>query len=105
MITINVAKDFTTLPGFRYFKDGQFSGEEFFNKILDQAFSEALRNNEQIKIILDGTQGYRSSFLSEAFGLLGNKYGSDIVWNRLILVSNEVPKYIEKIKKAVYERR
>ena len=66
-----------------------------------QKFKEALDQNVKLKIDLDGVEGYPSSFLSESFGLLGNEYGADEVWNRLILISNEVPKYIKKIKQYI----
>ena len=59
----------------------------------------------KLKIILDGTEGYASSFLNEAFSLLGNEFGAEIAWNNIIVISNEVPKYIEKVKQSVYEKR
>ena len=103
MITINIAEDFSITPGFRTYSDGPKSGEEFFDSLLLSKFQEALEKDVKLKIILDGTNGYTSSFLNESFRLLGNKFGSDIVWNRLIIISNEVPNfsgwelYIQKV--------
>ena len=105
MIEINIAKDFTVTPGARYYTDGPFSGEEFFDKILNLKFTEATTNNVKLKIILDGTDGYASSFLNEAFSKLGNQYGAEVVWDRLLIISNEVPKYLIKVKEAIYEIR
>ena len=76
---------------------------EFFEKLLDGKYNEASELSVKLKIILDGGEGYTSSFLNEAFRLLGEKYGADVVWNNLIIVSEERPKYIAKIKKSVYE--
>ena len=105
MITINIAQQFTLTPGARYYTDGPKSGEEFYKELLKIEYLKALEQNVKLKIILDGTDGYASSFLNEAFSLLGNEFDADKVWNNLIIVSEEVPKYIDKVKKSVYEKR
>lgn len=105
MIKIKIKTDFTTTPGGRDYDDGEKSGQEFYEKLLKNKFKEAHSNSEKLKVILDGVAGYPSSFLSESFGLLGNEFGGDIVWNNLIIVSDEVPKYIKKIKEYVFEKR
>lgn len=102
-MTINIKEDFTPATGFRTYDDGPKSGLEFFDTLLDRKFAEALKEGKQLKIILDGGEGHTSSFLNEAFRLLGEKYGADNVWNNIIIVSNEWPKYIKKIKSSVYE--
>jgi hypothetical protein len=105
MIEIKVVTDFSFAPGARDYDDGKDSGQEFYETLLKIKFKEALDKNLKLKIDLDGVEGYPSSFLSESFGLLGNEFGADEVWNRLILISNEVPKYIKKIKNYIYEER
>lgn len=105
MITINIAKDFTREPGARNYQDGADSGQEFFDKLLKPKYLEAIATKVKLKIILDGTDGFASSFLNEAFIRLGSEFSPDQVWGNLILVSNEFPKYIEKIKASVYEKR
>jgi len=102
MIIIDIPKDFSRTPGWRTYEDGPFSGEEFFDKLLKDSFAKAKNKGVKLKVILDGSDGYTTSFLNEAFRLLGKEFGSDFVWNNLIIVSNEVPKYIERIKKGVY---
>lgn len=102
MIVINIPIEFTKTPGWRTYSDGPFSGEQFYNELLKQRFLDAVDKNVKLKVILDGSNGYTTSFLNEAFRLLGGEFGADFVWNRLIIVSNEVPKYIERIKKGVY---
>jgi phosphomannomutase len=102
MIVIDIPNDFTKTPGWRTYDDGPFSGQEFFDKLLKDGFEKAKNEDVKLKVILDGSNGYTTSFLNEAFRLLGKEFGSDKVWNRLIIISNEVPKYIERIKKGVY---
>ena len=105
MIEIKISTDFTFAPGARDYDDGIDSGQEFYEKLLKSKFEEALLKDVQLRIDLDGVEGYPSSFLSESFGLLGNEFGGEKVWARLIVVSNEVPMYIKKIKKYVHEKR
>ncbi len=64
MITINVAKDFTRFPSGRFRKNGETSGEAFREIYLEPH----LKVGEKISVELDGTIGYGSSFLEEAFG-------------------------------------
>lgn len=63
-VRINVAKQFTRLPGARYIRLGPYSGEEFREKFL----VEPLRAGKSVVVELDGVRGYGSSFLEEAFG-------------------------------------
>lgn len=64
VVRINVAEQFTKLPGARYANLGPGSGEEFREKFL----IEPLRQGKSIVVCLDGVRGYGSSFLEEAFG-------------------------------------
>jgi hypothetical protein len=66
---IRIAEDFSKLPGGRYPSDGDGNGEDFREKFL----VPVLDNNGTAAIILDGTRGYPSSFLEEAFGGLVRK--------------------------------
>jgi hypothetical protein len=61
---ISVAKDFSRFPAGRHAGDGPFSGEVFREKHL----RPALDQYERVEVDLDGTAGYGSSFLDEAFG-------------------------------------
>lgn len=64
MKTVSIAEDFTKYPGGRYRKNGKGSGEEF----RDVYLVPCLERGEAITVVLDGTAGYSSSFLEEAFG-------------------------------------
>jgi hypothetical protein len=62
---ISVAKDFSQYPGGRFYADGPYPGEKFRNELL----VPALRASQSVVTVdLDGTIGYGSSFLEEAFG-------------------------------------
>jgi hypothetical protein len=96
MITINIAKEFSTTPGARYKADGPFSGEEFREKLLEKHFEDP-NSDYEITIVLDGTEGYATSFLEEAFGGLARKYGKKICLKRLRFVSTEESSLIDEI--------
>lgn len=64
VVRINVAKQFTKLPGGRYVRLGPYSGEEFRTRFL----VDPLRGGKTVVVELDGVRGYGSSFLEEAFG-------------------------------------
>ena len=68
---IDIAKDFSPYPAGRDRTDGPFSGELFRQEHL----VPALTSSKQILILLDGTEGYGSSFLEEAFGGLIREEG------------------------------
>jgi len=101
--TINIARDFSPTPGARYRTDGKFSGEEFYEKILKRKFEDALKAGKPLIINLDGTYGFATSFLSEAFNRLANDFGAEIAWKNISLVSSEEPYLIDEIKEYIYD--
>ena len=64
MLTVNVAKNYTRFPSGRFKRNGSTSGEAFRQRFLE----EPLREGKKVTVELDGTIGYGSSFLEEAFG-------------------------------------
>lgn len=72
---IDIGKQFTRYPAGRFRDDGPFSGERF----RDEFLRPALAGDRTVKIVLDGTMGYGSSFLEEAFGGLVRVLGLDPV--------------------------
>ncbi len=101
MITISIADDFTDTPGPRYKTDGNYSGEEFREKLLEPNFLKAKGNNEKLMIDFDGGYGYLISFLEEAFGGLARIYGSDSVLETLEFKSDEEEALITKVKSYI----
>lgn len=68
---ISIAKSFSEAPAGRYLTDGPYSGQRFREEIL----FPALQENDSVAVDLDGTLGYGSSFLEEAFGGLIREQG------------------------------
>lgn len=96
MITINIAKDYTILPGGRFAKEGPNSGEDFRQKILEPKFLEAKEKGEELTVILDGGYGYATSFIEEAFGGLARKIkDKDLL--KIKIISDEEPALVEKV--------
>lgn len=68
--TISVANDFSVYPAGRTPKDGEYNGE-CFRKLIKRHINEGTH----LTVKLDGTRGYGSSFLEEAFGGLIRETG------------------------------
>ena len=101
MNTINI-KDFSEYPGLRHCKISDDSGEEFYHKVLNNAFKTAYEKKEKITINLDGTAGYAPSFLDEAFGNLVYDFGKETVERNVTIISEEEPDLKEMILNETY---
>lgn len=88
-LQINIAKDFSDTPGARYKSDGDFSGEEFRQDVLEPKFAKARQKNADLVVNLDGGYGYATSFLEEAFGGLARIFGVENVKQHLHFISND----------------
>jgi hypothetical protein len=99
MKTIYV-KDFTEFPGPRYIRLGPNSGEEYRTNYLIPALKES---DEEICVNLDGTMGYGSSFLEEAFGGLVRENIPESTVLKLVgnIVSKEDPSLIDEVSTYV----
>lgn len=95
-IILNVI-DFTDYPGPRFISQGNYSGELFFKEKLLPGFNKALESNCKLVVNLDGTFGYASSFLDEAFGRLVREFGKEKVENTLEIISEEDNSWIDLI--------
>lgn len=99
-IKIKISKDFSSTPGPRYIKEGDYSGEIFRKECLINNVTKAISDKNKIIIDLDGTAGYGTSFLEESFGGLirENKFHYDDLENLFEFISNEEPYLIDDIK-------
>lgn len=96
LYTINVVKDFNKKPYGRYPNDGEGCGQYFRQRVL----APALREHDQVHVILDGYNRYGRSFLDEAFGGL-IRY-EDFSWEdlqRKLTYSHSLVKSIETLIK------
>jgi STAS-like domain of unknown function (DUF4325) len=98
MKIINVAKDFTRFPSGRFRRNGTTSGEAFREDFL----VHPLRVGQKITVELDGTIGYGSSFLEEAFGGLirSLEIPPSVLTAKLRLVSED-PALLEEISSYI----
>lgn len=104
MKAINIAQEFTTVPGPRYRRQGPHSGEEFRERLLEPKFDEAQAVGETLTIELDGAEfGYPTSFLEEAFGGLARIKGIEKVQAGLVFVATEEPLLEEEIRRYIVE--
>lgn len=93
--TINVAKDFSTEPYGRYPTDGEDSGARF----RDEWLLPSLQKFDVVRVELDGTEGYMSSFLDEAFGGLVRlqHFSKEKLLAKLTFISEEDPSLVSEI--------
>ena len=90
---LKVSTDFSDIPGPRYIREGLYSGEEFRERLLVPLLKKCIENGDTLQIVLDGTQGYGTSFLEEAFGGLirVNHLSFSDIHDHVIIVSEEEP--------------
>jgi hypothetical protein len=102
-MTFSVAKDFSAFPGPRRSVQGLFSGEA-----LRKLLARRLRAHPGgMTINLDGTRGYGSSFLDEAFGGLirSENFPKAEILNRLQFISKLDPTYVDEIMESINKAR
>lgn len=111
-ITIRVL-DFTEAPGPRFINQGEHSGEQFYVEVLNGKMAQCIRENKELDVLLDGTAGYPSSFLDQAFGELVYDFTKEIVEQRVHIItvvnrrrkvkleSETYPQWEEKRKKTL----
>lgn len=104
-VKFSIARQFSRHPGPRYRTQGADSGEALRARLV-----RLLTDNPNSKILidLDGTSGYGSSFLDEAFGGLIRSEGYErSIASRFEFISLIDPTYIDEIiesfQKAVPE--
>lgn len=109
---IKISQDYSEILGARNISDGEYSGEDFRERILIPKFLEAKEKKEKLIIDFDGGYGNPVSFVEEAFGGLARKFGTDAVLETLEFISNDeeslVREVVEYIKNpsenAVYKQ-
>ena len=79
--------DFTEAPGPRFISQGEHSGEQFYVDVLNKAMARCIKDNKELDVLLDGTAGYPSSFLDQAFGELIYDFTRAIVEKRVHIVT------------------
>jgi len=79
-------------------EDGEYSGEEFRKRLLAPGLQDAVRKKAYLTVVLDGTMGYGSSFLEEAFGgLVRAGHSKQKLRDHLKVVSRDRPWYEHEV--------
>lgn len=104
-LTINIAKDFSPIPGARYPIEGDYSGQEFRQTLLTPKLKQAIEDNSLLIIDLDGTLGYGTSFLEEAFGGLirTDKFQLEDIKKHIRILCNDDASYIDEIETYIQD--
>jgi hypothetical protein len=91
---ISIAQDFSVYPAGRFRTDGDFSAQAFREDWLVPHFGE-----EPLEVDLDGTRGFDSSFLEEAFGGLVRSLGlKDLqVVRQHLVISSSLSAYCDEV--------
>lgn len=95
---INVVSDFNKRPYGRYPEDGEGCGQNFRTNIL----APALREHDQVHVVLDGYNRYGRSFLDEAFGGLIRDEG--FTWDQLQLKLTYTHSLVKSIEALIKDR-
>ncbi len=96
-MTISIAEDFSDVPAGRFLNDGDWSGERFREEFLIPALKDADKKHPVI-ININGTEGYGSSFLEEAFaGLIRKGYTKEDIAEKLQIEANDTYDIYKKI--------
>ena len=90
--------DFTEYPGPRYDEQGPESGEKFYVEKLNPLFLKCYKEGKKLVVNLDGTAGFASSFLDEAFGQLTYDFGAALLNEYLFIESADEPEWPRMIK-------
>lgn len=104
-IILEVKTDFSATPGPRYIVEGDFSGELFRREVLVFKINKAIQDNLKLLVDLDGTAGYGTSFLEEAFGGLirDDNISYDAITSAIEFKSDEEEYLIEDIQEYLKE--
>ena len=97
METVHIASCFTDSPGGRARSDGPFSGEEFREVHL----VPRIKIGKPFIVDMDGTFGFATSFIEEAFGGLSRQYGSELVLKLITFKSDEDLSLIATIREYI----
>ena len=95
---IDVARDFTSTPGGRYRKEGEWSGEKFRTELLEPA----LEDDGEVIVDMDGPEGFLTSFLDEVFGELVRRHGIKIM-DRVVIRAVRKPSRAATVHELVQE--
>lgn len=100
-----ISKDFSVTPGPRFIDEGEYSGELLRKSHLIPAITEVMKSGGKLIVDLDGTHGYLTSFLEEAFGGLIREDGISLssINDTLEFISTEEAYLLDDIEEYLQE--
>lgn len=100
-----IPEEYSDITGLRYCSVSDFSGEDFYHKVLNTKFYEAYSQKEPLELILDGSQdGFGPSFLDESIGNLVYDFSLAIVEKLLKVISNTDGQWLKMIEEKTYPK-
>lgn len=97
-MTLNIVEDYTETPGGRYISEGEFSGEDFRERVLIPKYLTCLALKEKLIINFDGGYGYPPGFLEESFGgMIRKGFAASEVLSVIYFISEEEPEIIDTV--------
>ena len=101
---VNIATEYSKTLGGRWIRLGEYSGEDFYKKILEPKYLAADRSGEKLLIELDGTTGYPSSFLDQSFGELARVYGVNKVRETIQFSAQVFAWVVDYINREIWDK-
>jgi len=102
-LVLSIATEYTKMPGARYIKNGDFSGQDFRETKLIPAFEKAQAEGKLLLVDLDGCYGFLSSFIDEAFGGLAERYGKKAINKTLEIKCDDENSLVSEANNAIDE--
>jgi hypothetical protein len=104
-LKIEIAKEFNDKLGGRWIRLGPFSGEKFYDTLLEPRYQLARENKVPLHIYLDGTKGYGSSFLDQSFGELSRNFPVSEVKENIIFHTDYFAWNVKYIKEEIWAKK
>lgn len=100
-IQLNVATDFSHIPGPRKKLEGEYSGEQFLDECLSPRYLDAVRDRVNLVVNLVALKVTQILFLTRLFGGLAREFGPDRVSSVIEVKSNYEPYLADDIHKYI----
>ena len=84
---IDIGKEFASHLSVRFRADGDKSGQEFRENLLEPACLE----NDKVVVNLDGIDHYTVAWMDEAFGGISRKHGLEFAAKKIYFMANQKP--------------
>ncbi|KAA3635349.1 MAG: DUF4325 domain-containing protein [Armatimonadetes bacterium] len=98
VVEYNFSKQFTRFPGGRFRRDGEHSGQQFYEDVLLKLWNE---KGERIVLNLSNVEGFATSFLDGAFGEFAAQHGEAVFYKTFDIRCDDDPTLADEIRDCV----